>query len=126
MSTPDGTTKGSQKLENTSFINRVKELNQNYLKKFLDGVKTTITNISTETIGWSAVCLLHAASLPSLYAIHQGISDQMLPIEMILLVWAALILIFLKAVIQKDILNIVTIGLGFAAQSTFMALIFFK
>jgi hypothetical protein len=45
---------------------------------------------------------------------------------MILLVWAALVLIFLKAVIQKDILNIVTIGLGFAAQSTFMALIFFK
>lgn len=95
-------------------------------RSWFDKSLSAVKNISTETIGWSANCLLHAASLPSLLAIHQGISDQMLPIEMILLIWAALILIFLKAVIQKDILNIVTIGLGFAAQSTLMALIFFK
>jgi hypothetical protein len=50
----------------------------------------------------------------------------MLPIEMILLIWAALVLIFMKSVIQRDILNIVTIGLGFAGQATIMALIFFK
>lgn len=87
---------------------------------------TATKNISTETIGWSAICLLHAASLPSLLAIHQGVSDQMLPIEMILLIWSALILIFLKSVIQKDVLNTITIGMGFAAQSVLMALIFFK
>jgi hypothetical protein len=37
-----------------------------------------------------------------------------------------LVLIFLKSVIQKDVVNVVTIGLGFAAQSALMALIFFK
>jgi hypothetical protein len=96
------------------------------VKNFLEKTLSVIKNISTETIGWTAVCLLHAASLPSLFAIHQGISDQMLPIEMILLIWAALVLIFMKSVIQRDILNIVTIGLGFAGQATIMALIFFK
>jgi hypothetical protein len=96
------------------------------LRSTFDKIVNAVKNVSTETIGWSAICLLHAASLPSLLAIHQGISDQMLPIEMILLIWAALVLIFLKSVIQKDFLNVVTIGLGFAAQSTLMALIFFK
>jgi hypothetical protein len=96
------------------------------LRTAFDKIVNSVKNISTETIGWSAICLLHAASLPSLLAIHQGISDQMLPIEMILLIWTALVLIFLKSVIQKDVVNVVTIGLGFAAQSALMALIFFK
>jgi hypothetical protein len=34
--------------------------------------------------------------------------------------------LFLKAAIQKDMLNIVTIGVGFIAQAVMMALIFFK
>jgi len=96
------------------------------IRAFFEKITNAIKNISTESIGWSAICLLHASSLPSLLAIHQGISDQMIPIEMILLIWAALILIFMKSVIQKDVLNTVTIGLGFAAQSILMALIFFK
>jgi hypothetical protein len=33
---------------------------------------------------------------------------------------------FIKAVIKKDILNIITIGLGFIGQAVLMALIFFK
>jgi hypothetical protein len=45
---------------------------------------------------------------------------------MVLLVWAGLTLLFVRASIQRDILNMVTIGLGFVVQSTMMALIFFK
>ena len=125
MLTPGGIMLKSLRLENTSFIGLV-QMFKTAVKNFLEKTLSVIKNISTETIGWTAVCLLHAASLPSLFAIHQGISDQMLPIEMILLIWAALVLIFMKSVIQRDILNIVTIGLGFAGQATIMALIFFK
>jgi hypothetical protein len=42
------------------------------------------------------------------------------------LVWTGLALMFIKAAVQKDMLNIVTIGLGFIIQAVLMALIFFK
>jgi hypothetical protein len=40
--------------------------------------------------------------------------------------WAGLILMFGRAVILKDALNIITIGVGFMAQAVLMALILFK
>jgi hypothetical protein len=50
----------------------------------------------------------------------------MLPVDMVVLVWSALVLMFLRAAIMKDTLNLITIGLGFFVQATMMALIFFK
>jgi hypothetical protein len=44
----------------------------------------------------------------------------------VILIWTGLALLFVKAAVQKDMLNIVTIGLGFIAQAVMMALIFFK
>jgi hypothetical protein len=43
-----------------------------------------------------------------------------------LLVWTGLTLMFIKAAVQKDMLNLVTIGFGFILQAGMMALIFFK
>jgi hypothetical protein len=40
--------------------------------------------------------------------------------------WAGLSLLFARAVVQKDMLNIVTIGLGFIVQAVIMAMILFK
>jgi hypothetical protein len=40
--------------------------------------------------------------------------------------WAGLILLFAKAVVLKDSLNIITIGIGFIIQASLMALILFK
>jgi hypothetical protein len=45
---------------------------------------------------------------------------------MILFLWGGLVLLFLRAVVLKDILNIITIGFGFMLQAGFMALILFK
>jgi hypothetical protein len=42
------------------------------------------------------------------------------------MIWATLGLLFFRAVLLKDLLNIVTIGVGFLLQATAMALIFFK
>jgi hypothetical protein len=44
----------------------------------------------------------------------------------VLLCWGGLTLLFVKATVQKDMLNVVTIGLGFIVQAVMMALIFFK
>lgn len=94
-----------------------------YIKQFF---KEHFENISSETFGWVAVLCLIGSIIPSLLALMTGLTDTPPPIDMVLMIWAALVLIFAKAVIKKDLLNIVTIGLGFVIQAVLMALIFFK
>jgi hypothetical protein len=88
--------------------------------------KEKFSKITAETLGWLAVIVLHSATIPTLLAVMSGLTDRMPPVDIVLLVWAGLSLLFVKAVVQKDILNIVTIGLGFIAQNILMVLIFFK
>jgi len=95
----------------------------NELKEF---VKSKIGHISAETFGWLAAIVLHAATIPSLLAVMAGLTDRVPGVDLVLLVWTGLTLLFVKAAIQKDMLNIITIGLGFIIQAVMMALIFFK
>lgn len=97
--------------------------NINKLKEF---VSTKISVISAETFGWLAAIVLHASTIPSLLAVMAGLTDRLPGVDLVLLVWAGLTLLFVKAAIQKDMLNIVTIGFGFIIQAVMMALIFFK
>lgn len=83
-------------------------------------------NISAETLGWIAVIILHSATIPSLLAVMAGLTDRLPGVDLVLLVWGGLALLFVKASVQKDMLNIVTIGFGFIVQAVLMALIFFK
>jgi hypothetical protein len=102
----------------------------NYLIKFyqyiLDFLKTKLGKISAETLGWMANLTLHAATIPTFIALMTGVSNKLPPVDLILMIWAALGLIFFKAVLLKDRLNIVTISVGFIVQATFLVLIFFK
>ena len=97
--------------------------NINKLKEF---VQTKISVVSAETFGWLAAIVLHASTIPSLLAVMAGLTDRLPGVDLVLLVWTGLTLMFIKATIQKDMLNIVTIGVGFIIQAVMMALIFFK
>jgi hypothetical protein len=55
-----------------------------------------------------------------------GLTDKPPAVDLVLMIWATLGLLFFKAVLTKDLLNIITIGVGFLLQATAMALIFFK
>jgi len=83
-------------------------------------------HISAETLGWLAVIVIHCATIPTLLAAMTGLTDKLPSVDLVLLAWGGLILLFAKAAVQKDMLNLVTIGLGFILQSVFMVLIFFK
>jgi hypothetical protein len=100
---------------------------QNFnLQQFKDTVAATISKISVETFGWLGVVVLHSATIPSLLAVMSGLTDTFPPVDLVLLVWTGLFLLFVKAAVQKDMLNLVTIGFGFAVQAVMLALIFFK
>ena len=96
------------------------------LIKFKKFISEKFTVVSSETFGWLANVILHAATIPSLLAVMAGLTDRLPSVDLVLLVWAGLTLLFIKAAVQKDMLNVVTIGFGFVIQATLMALIFFK
>ena len=96
------------------------------IKTVKDFVQTKFSHISAETLCWMAIIILHASTIPSLLAVMSGLTDRLPGVDLVLLVWTGLTLLFVRAAVQRDMLNIVTIGLGFIIQATLMALIFFK
>ena len=100
--------------------------NQFDMATFKQRLQEIFSRVSTETVGWLAVVVMHAATIPGLLAVMNGLTDVMLPVDIVLLVWTALVMLFVKAAIKRDLLNLITIGLGFVVQAVLMALIFFK
>lgn len=98
--------------------------------QWAESVRTFIANraskFSSETLGWVAILFLHGATIPGLLAMMAGLTDNPPPVDVVLMVWAGLFLMFIKSTLQKDMLNIITIGLGFMIQAVMMILIFFK
>lgn len=82
--------------------------------------------LSADTLGWLAVILMHAATIPTLLALLTGLSDRTPGLDIVLFTWAGLALLFGRAIVLKDTLNIVTIGVGFITQAVIMAVILFK
>lgn len=95
-------------------------------EEFKANFLSAISKISSESVGWISILILHAATIPTLLAVMSGLTDRMPPVDIVLMIWTALGLMFIKAAVLKDMLNIITIALGFIVQATLMALIFFK
>ena len=98
-------------------------LNINAIRNF---VNEHLHKVSADTLGWLAAIVIHCATLPSLLALITGISDNTPSLDVVLMMWAGLVLLFARAIVLKDSLNIITIGVGFIAQASLMALILFK
>ena len=96
------------------------------LNEFKVFITEKVSLISAETFGWLAAIVLHASTIPSMLAVMSGLTDRLPAVDLVLLVWAGLSLLFVKAAVQKDMLNVVTIGFGFIVQAVMLALIFFK
>ncbi len=92
----------------------------------LDFVANSLARISADTLGWLAAILLHAATVPTMLALITGLSDRPPSLDLVLFMWSALVLLFLRAIVLRDNLNIITIGLGFIVQAVMMALVLFK
>ena len=85
-----------------------------------------LPKVSADTLGWLAVIVMHSATIPRLLALLTGLSDRTPGLDIVLFIWAGLLLLFGRAIVLKDTLNIITIGVGFIIQATLMAVILFK
>lgn len=89
-------------------------------------LNNNLPRISADTLGWLAVILIHCATIPTLLALLTGLSDNVPNLDIVLFMWAGLVLLFIRSVVLKDTLNIITIGTGFIVQAVVMAMILFK
>jgi hypothetical protein len=96
------------------------------IREMFESLIENIGHISAETLNWIAVILIHMATVPTLIAILTGLTEKMPPVDLVGLVWLGLFMFFLRSVIARDLLNIITIGFGFFVQATLMGLIIFK
>lgn len=88
--------------------------------------KNHLSVISANALGWMAIVLCHFASIPTLLAVLMGQSDKLPPVDLMLFVWAALVTMFFKALIDGNKLYMATISMGFAGQTVMLGLIIFK
>jgi hypothetical protein len=83
--------------------------NANAVRNFLN---EHLYKISADTMNWLAAIVIHCATLPSLLALLTGLSDKTPTLDVVLMMWAGLILLFTRAVVLKDTLNINSILLS--------------
>ena len=96
------------------------------LQVIRDFLTNHLSKISADTLGWLAAVVLHCATVPSLLALMTGLSDRVPSLDVVAFLWAGLVMLFLRAIVLKDTLNIITIGVGFIVQAGLMALILFR
>ena len=102
---------------NEQQLNNVKEKFFNYF--------VNLSTTTAETVNWLGILVLLIAPVPSFIAVMSGLSERMPPLDVVLLLWGGLSLLFIRAAILKDMLMVVTIGLGFIIQAMLLGLTFF-
>jgi len=110
---------------NISF-NVVTDMVKAFVSKLWLEFKSSIRQVSIDGIGWTGLIALHAVTIPSLFGLMTGLTDNTPPIDMVIILWAAMGLFYIKAILEKNVISLVIIGLGFIMQSILMALVFFK
>jgi hypothetical protein len=80
-------------------------------------------NKLAEIGGWIGMVLIHGATIPTSLAVIMGWSDHLPPLDMILMVWAGLMLFFIRALARFDWLYLVSNSIGFFLQSILLGII---
>ena len=80
---------------------------------------------SADVFEWISIVVLCLSNVPSYYALMTAVTDRTPPLDISLIVWAALLLYFFRSAILKDMIVVATIGVGFAIQLIFLGLIYF-
>lgn len=100
-------------------------MNLTELKEKLQNYFSGLTKATADTLAWISILIFNAATIPTFIAVMSGHSEKMPPLDIVLMIWIGLLLYFIRSVVLKDMLMVVTLGLGFAIQAILLGLIFF-
>jgi hypothetical protein len=75
--------------------------------------------------GWLAMVILHTATVPTSLYYLMGWSSHLPPLDMVLLVWTGLLLYFIRAAVNFDLLYFVSNTIGLTTQSVLLICVLF-
>lgn len=78
-----------------------------------------------EVLGYIGMFLIHGATMPTAFAVIFGYSDNLPPIDMVLMLQCGLFLFLIRAIAQNDKLYMISNGVGFFMQTVLLSLIVF-
>ena len=107
-------------------MNIVIEKIKKFTSKIWSEIKLSIRQVSIDGINWTALIALQCVLVPTLSGLMLHLTDATPPIDMVLILWGASALFYIKAILERNVISLLIIGLGFIMQSVLMALIFFK
>lgn len=93
---------------------------------FINFCKKNLAAITADMIAWVGLVIIHLSTIPTVLTVMAGVNDRMPPIDMILFVWAGLALFFVRAAMRRDLIILVTVGVGFIVHAVLLALLLFK
>ena len=97
-----------------------------YFEIIKQWIFTHIRSISSETVNWFAIVFIHCATIPPLLGLLLGVTDKLPSIDVVLFMWTGLVLLFVKSLINKDMLTIITISGGFITQAALLGMLVFR
>ena len=106
-------------------ITEIKNIFHQYSEKIKSGCLFVYEKFG-ELCGWLGLIMIHAATLPTTYAVIKGESANLPPLSMVLMVWGGLLLFFIRSTIVRDRLYLFSNGIGFFFQSVLLAMIVLK
>lgn len=78
-----------------------------------------------EVLGYLGMLLIHGATLPTAIAVILGYSDNLPPLDMVLMLQIGLFMFLIRAIARNDTLYIISNGFGFFMQTILLSLIIF-
>jgi hypothetical protein len=100
--------------------------NYTEFQEFVAKIAEMFKNGSAEAFAWAAIVIMHLSTVPSILAMMSGYSMDYPPADLVLMIWLALLLFLFRAAIKRDVLQMLTIGIGFLIQASMLVLLFFK
>ena len=94
---------------------------KNQLQTYFENLPKAVADV----FAWISIVILCLSNVPGYFALMSGVTDNTPPLDISLLIWVGLLLYFIRSVIIKDMLNVLTIGLGFAIQLILLGTIYF-
>lgn len=100
-------------------------MNLTVLKEKLQNYFSGLTKATADTLAWISILIFNAATIPTFIAVMSKHTEKMPPLDIVLMIWIGLLLYFIRSVVLKDMLMVVTLGIGFAVQAILLGMIFF-
>lgn len=104
-------------------MDKLKALN---LKDYVTLINGYFQGLGTNTLNWVSIIVGHCVFLPTSLALLTGLSDITPNLDIVILVQAMLMTMFIRSIVTRDSIGTVLHGLGWFGQSLLLAMVIFK